>query len=99
MDREGHVSMSGNGSLLILLMIHRYYLLPYSVQIMVLPQKHSLVKAPRISFVSFPDDLVDSVVLHTNLYAMQKGFAITFTRKDILGYIGLNITSHHHGDS
>lgn len=39
----------------------------------------------------FPDVLVDSIVLHTNLYAMQKGFAITFTCKDVLTYIGLNI--------
>ena len=48
------------------------------------------MKVLRISSISFPNDLVDSIV-HTNLYAMQKGFAVMFTRKDILVYIGLNI--------
>ena len=39
----------------------------------------------------FTDELVSSIVDNTNLYASQKGFNITFSREDILSYIGMNI--------
>ena len=38
----------------------------------------------------FLDKLVD-VVTETNVYAAQNGFNVTFTKEDILGYLGMNI--------
>ena len=38
----------------------------------------------------FLDELVD-VVTETNVYAAQNGFNVTFTKEDILGYLGMNI--------
>ncbi len=39
----------------------------------------------------FTEDLVDLIVLHTNHYALQKGFHFSVSREDILAYIGINI--------
>ena len=39
----------------------------------------------------FTEELIDKIVHHTNCYTLQQGFHLTFTREDILGYIGINI--------
>lgn len=39
----------------------------------------------------FPENLVELIVDNTKLYAAQQGFPITFTKNDILGFLGMNI--------
>ena len=35
--------------------------------------------------------MVDVIVAETNVYAAQKGYNVSFTKEDILGYLGMNI--------
>lgn len=39
----------------------------------------------------FTDELVDTIVENTKVYAAQKGYSVSFGREEILAYLGMNI--------
>ena len=39
----------------------------------------------------FTDELVDTIVENTKVYATQKGYSVSFDREEILAYLGMNI--------